>query len=237
MDERRSTTQQRVTEGLLTLNGVIFRYQVAVSPRRRRIGLAVTAPHEIAVFLPPGITIDVVSILQSRASWLVRQHQVRAAVWQRRPVLRVGGWAYVLGDRWRLVPEGERTDDRVEIVVPDGTEDVRHELIKWYQATAPSMFRTRLQLWAHSLNVTYRALVIANGVTRWGYCRPDGTVGLNWRLYQAPLWVIDYVIVHEVAHRRYPHHQASFWEFVTQQYPDAMSARQWLKQYGEDLLW
>ncbi|WP_431607692.1 M48 metallopeptidase family protein [Sulfobacillus thermosulfidooxidans] len=50
--------------------------------------------------------------------------------------------------------------------------------------------------------------------TRRGFCHADGLIALNWRLVQVPLSVIDYVIVHELTHRSYPHHCREFWAAV-----------------------
>ncbi|MCY0877817.1 MAG: SprT family zinc-dependent metalloprotease [Firmicutes bacterium] len=224
-------------EGTVTVGGVSFHLQVESGRRRSRLAIAVTAPYEITVLLPPGVRPDIPAILHDKASWILRQHEARCASWQRRPHLAMGGWSYVLGEAWPIVEMTGETRERVIAVSAREQEEVRHALVAWYRSRAPDTFRERLTLWAMRLELPYRQLVLANGVTRWGYCRPDGTMGLNWRLYQAPLWVLEYVVVHELVHRRYPHHQAAFWFTVSRAYPDAERARAWLKQYGEDLLW
>jgi predicted metal-dependent hydrolase len=71
--------------------------------------------------------------------------------------------------------------------------------------------------------------------TRWGSCSARGTISLNWRLIQAPPGVVDYLIIHELMHRREMNHSARYWKLVAQAFPDYRRAEQWLKKSGIDL--
>ncbi len=62
-------------------------------------------------------------------------------------------------------------------------------------------------------------------------------MAFNWRLIQAPLSGIDYVIVHELTHRRYPHHRQMFWDAVRVILPDFGRRKQWLRDHGAELGW
>jgi predicted metal-dependent hydrolase len=66
--------------------------------------------------------------------------------------------------------------------------------------------------------------------TRWGSCSARGTISLNWRLIQAPPQVRDYLIIHELMHRREMNHSARFWKLVAEACPDYRVAEQWLKK-------
>jgi predicted metal-dependent hydrolase len=68
--------------------------------------------------------------------------------------------------------------------------------------------------------------------TRWGSCSPAGSISLNWRLAMAPQAVIDYVIIHELAHLAEMNHSARFWRRVEQHVPDHRQHRRWLRQNG-----
>jgi hypothetical protein len=65
--------------------------------------------------------------------------------------------------------------------------------------------------------------------TRWGSCSARGTISLNWRLIQAPPRVVDYLIIHELMHRREMNHSARYWKLVAGAFPDYRRAEQWLK--------
>ncbi|MEW6178813.1 MAG: SprT family zinc-dependent metalloprotease [Chloroflexota bacterium] len=68
--------------------------------------------------------------------------------------------------------------------------------------------------------------------TRWGSCSSNGNVAFNWRLAMAPLDIVDYIIVHELVHLKYPNHSRAFWAEVARILPDYKARKQWLKQYG-----
>jgi predicted metal-dependent hydrolase len=69
---------------------------------------------------------------------------------------------------------------------------------------------------------------VGNMASRWGSCTPaDRTIRISDRLRGAPLWVLDYVLVHELAHLRVPDHSPAFWELVSA-YPRAELARGYL---------
>ncbi len=68
---------------------------------------------------------------------------------------------------------------------------------------------------------------------RWGSCTVNDNVNLNWRLIKAPMFVIDYVIVHELAHLIEANHTPRFWNVVKSQITQVDKARQWLKQHGQ----
>jgi predicted metal-dependent hydrolase len=70
---------------------------------------------------------------------------------------------------------------------------------------------------------------------RWGSCGPDGTLRFNWRILMAPPTLIDYVVVHELAHLRYKHHDSAFWAEVSRLLPDYQLRRARLKEVGPRL--
>jgi len=72
--------------------------------------------------------------------------------------------------------------------------------------------------------------------TRWGSCSPRGEISLNWRLVQVPERIRDYVILHELAHRRHLNHSARFWQEVERLCPDYEAAEAWLRETGRHVL-
>ena len=66
--------------------------------------------------------------------------------------------------------------------------------------------------------------------TRWGSCSARGTISLNWRLIHAPPFVRDYLIVHELMHRRQMNHSARYWKLVADAFPRWQEAEAWLKK-------
>ncbi len=90
----------------------------------------------------------------------------------------------------------------------------------------------RVMALAQQHGVAVTAVSVRNQRTRWGSCSRHGRISLNWRLIQTPAFVSDYIILHELMHRRQLNHSAKFWREVAQVCPDYETAERWLKQHS-----
>lgn len=86
--------------------------------------------------------------------------------------------------------------------------------------------------YAKLMQVDYQRITIRDQKTRWGSCSSNGSLNFNWRLIMAPEPVLDYVVIHELAHRREMNHSPRFWQHVAAVMPDYQVHRNWLRQYG-----
>jgi predicted metal-dependent hydrolase len=108
---------------------------------------------------------------------------------------------------------------------------------RWYKIQARALFTRRVDELARQHGFTVRELRLSSARTRWGSCGAKGTLNLNWRLVMAPAAVIDYVILHELAHLKEKNHSLRFWALVEKLAPDYKIQRQWLKANGACLGW
>ncbi len=99
--------------------------------------------------------------------------------------------------------------------------------------SALEYLRTQLDNYAQQIGVTYQSIKVRGYKSRWGSCYPDGRLQFNWRLMQAPTWVIDYVVVHELCHLVHPNHSRDFWALVQAHYPKTNEAKAYIKQHGK----
>ena len=76
---------------------------------------------------------------------------------------------------------------------------------------------------------------VRNQRTRWGSCGPNGRISLNWRLVRMPVWVSDYVMIHELMHLKRLDHSAEYWRLVAAACPAYATARRWLRDHGPSL--
>ncbi|MPN53172.1 hypothetical protein SDC9_200836 [bioreactor metagenome] len=83
---------------------------------------------------------------------------------------------------------------------------------------------------AQTMRVSFNSLTIRDQRTRWGSCSSKGTLSFNWRLVMTPPTILQYVVIHELAHLTVPNHSAEFWGRVAAFYPDYKKARLWLKK-------
>lgn len=106
---------------------------------------------------------------------------------------------------------------------------------RWYKEQAFAVISERVQLFSGQYGFMPKQVKISSAKTRWGSCSPDGTLNFTWRLVMAPLEVIDYVIVHELAHLRVRDHSRKFWLEVERILPEYKAQRKWLRIHGEGL--
>jgi len=88
--------------------------------------------------------------------------------------------------------------------------------------------RTRELARIHGIDI--KRVTIRAQKTRWGSCSSTGTISLNWRLIHAPPFVQDYLIIHELMHRRQMNHSARYWKLVADAFPRWREAEAWLKK-------
>jgi predicted metal-dependent hydrolase len=212
--------------------------QYRISPRRKTIGLQVTTRGQVVVTLPRGTSKETLHrALAKHQAWIEAKVAERRAAWER---LREGE-VYFLGQphRLTLVPgvEGPVTLNGGEIWVPrpEGAEaGVR--LQDWLAARARTFLKERLRHWAAVMKLTPGPVELRNWKRRWGECHPQGRLRFNWRLIMCPPPVIDYVVVHELAHLTVPGHNRRFWALVEKVLPDYAARRAWLNRDGSPLL-
>lgn len=90
----------------------------------------------------------------------------------------------------------------------------------------------RVRWFAPVVGVTYGRITIRNQRTRWGSCSSQGNLNFNCLLMLMPREVLDYVVVHELCHRKHMDHSAAFWAEVERVLPDYKLRRKWLKDNG-----
>lgn len=93
----------------------------------------------------------------------------------------------------------------------------------------------RVEYFAPLVGVTYNRIFIKEQKTRWGSCSSQGNLNFNWRLILAPEEVLNYVVVHELAHRKEMNHSKAFYAIVESVLPDYRQSRKWLRENGQRL--
>ena len=102
----------------------------------------------------------------------------------------------------------------------------------WYKQQARWVLAERVEWFASRFKFTFTQVRISSARTRWGSCSNRGSLSFTWRLVMAPLEVVDYVVVHELAHLRIKNHSPAFWKKVESILPDYKARQKWLKTNG-----
>lgn len=174
--------------------------------RRRTAGLEVTAGGRVKVRVPLRTGDRAIEdMVRTRAAWLREKYLLALARQERREAA------------------GEKDYERDPA------------LEAGYRKQAAEALRRRTAYFAARMGVTYGRITIRAQKTRWGSCSSRGNLNFNWKLIKMPAEILDYVVVHELAHRKYMDHSPRFWAEVEQVLPDYRARRQWLKEYGGDI--
>ena len=118
----------------------------------------------------------------------------------------------------------------------DAAELLDERELKALRESARRDLTQRCAFWAERLGVTYGRISIRHQRSRWGSCSSKGNLNFNCLLMLAPESVRDYVVVHELCHRKHMNHSPAFWQMVERVLPDWRSAKVWLKRNGETLM-
>jgi hypothetical protein len=118
------------------------------------------------------------------------------------------------------------------VPVTDAAGDLRPIIERHLRQLAARELPPRVLELAALHNLPVRRVTVRNQRSRWGSCSRRGTVSLNWRLVQAPGFVRDYLVLHELAHLKEMNHSRRFWNEVARLCPEFAEAERWLKQHS-----
>ena len=122
-----------------------------------------------------------------------------------------------------------KAGERILAERPSYTEKERTE----GRRRAAEVMKTRCSYYAPIMGVSYGTVTVREQKTRWGSCSAKGNLNFNWKLVLMPQEILDYVVVHELAHRIHMDHSAAFWAEGGKILPDYKERRQWLKVNGQ----
>lgn len=179
-----------------------------VESSRRTVSIEITAQGGVRVRMPYGMGKQTaLSFLRQRADW------VDAHVTQMR----------------QRNPQNPVTGQGTDALLTE-------EDLKALKKAARADLTERLKRWAPQVGVTYGTVSIRAQKSRWGSCSTAGNISLNCLLALTPEFVRDYVVVHELCHRKEMNHSSRFWAEVGRVLPRYREARKWLKENGNGLV-
>jgi predicted metal-dependent hydrolase len=125
-----------------------------------------------------------------------------------------------------------KINDQEIIISPvTGLEtDAKKMLINWLKREGEKYILEQLPYYSNLMKLKYGTVSFRQQKSRWGSCAPNGNLSFNWRLIHFKPEIIDYVLIHELAHIRHHDHSANFWSLVSQFDPTYKTKRQFLKK-------
>lgn len=217
-------------------------YKIVRSAKRRKLTITVERDRTVVVHAPEGMTDEKIGqIVESKRQWIYEKigHPQKYHDLPHGPgkELVSGESVLYLGRQYRIEIAGAGRDNvrfSQRFLIPDVEREKKAEALrKWYLERAKARIIPRAIMHARSLGADVSNIKIVDNHYRWGSCTTNDNVNLNWRLIKAPMFVIDYVIVHELAHLIEPNHTPHFWNIVRTRIATMQKAKDWLKEHGQ----
>ncbi|OIJ22024.1 zinc metalloprotease [Anaerobacillus alkalidiazotrophicus] len=228
-------------------------YSLEVKPDKRDISISVEWLDGVRVIVPEGVEEDQLhSILYKKAPWILNKwNSFQEIVDPPLPKEYVSGekFAY-LGRNYRLKVHKRDDITQSTLVFKQGKfianvpssyadQEKNHELYElfkeWYKLHGEAKIKERLNIYCPKMGLSPSKIELKEQKMRWGTCTGDNAIYLNWRIVMAPLVIVDYLLVHELAHIKYPNHSKEYWQLVHSIMPDYEQRKEWLRINGPTL--
>lgn len=218
--------------------------EVRRSERRKVLQLTVDRGGELIVSAPPGVNRNELSdFVREKRFWIYTKLAEKDS--RQQPA---GGKEFVTGEAFSYLGRSYRlllvnkqdvplklSNGRFRLVRSEAKTGREH-FIGWYAEHGLSWVERRAQPWANRMKLTPKSIGLRELGFRWGSCSNGGAINFHWATMSLPPSVIDYVIVHELAHLTHRNHTAEFWKLVERTMPEFAERKAWLAERGGDLV-
>ncbi len=237
----RKAAPPAVEQRTLQLAGKHIEYTLKRSSKRRSIGLRID-DNGLTVSVPLRATDSWLhSVLREKADWVVQ----KLDRWQAKktpPMQWIDGEKIpfrgeqftlcIIPDSFGSKPQIHNDELRLHVPSEANPQTIEKQVMQWYRREALRVFEECVEHYAPMLGVSPREVKLSSARTQWGSCTVRGVVRLNWQLVKMPLHLIDYVVVHELAHLVEMNHSPAFWRVVQSACPEYAEWRKELHGYG-----
>ncbi len=216
-------------------NAAVKSYKL-IRSKRRTLALMIAVDATLVVRAPAHTPLDTIEqFVGKNAGWIQRTVARLRQRPRAKPKEFVSGEEFFfLGKSYQLKVQN---DTHQPLHLSDGfilsakeRSRGRALFIEWYKDEAKKIIAARAAWWARRSGLAYTSVNITRANRRWGSCSPNDRLNFSWRLVMAPMAVIDYVVVHELAHIPHKNHSRRFWKTVKTMYPDYKAAQTWLRE-------
>jgi len=210
-----------------------------IRSRRRTISLSVSADATLVVRAPHWVSLGYIkSLIFKKRFWIDKKRQ---QILRRGPVLAKefteGEEFFYLGEKYKLrIRDCEEIKLIDELYFPAKYLGIAQaKMIHWYKRKAREIVARRVEWYSESSGWKFKSLSITGALRRWGSCSSKDSLNFSFRIAMVPPEVIDYIVVHELAHIPEKNHSASFWNKVGMVLPDYKIRRKWLRENERSL--
>jgi predicted metal-dependent hydrolase len=204
--------------------------------KRKTLSISVDATGRLIVRAPLRCSeARIIAFIERKADWIARRQEKAKLVLDYLPNGELDGFSFSLLGRNCTIRKTKVKrvvyDDVLKVLyIP--LESDEKTLSRWLKKYAKETFTQMTDVRAVEMGANYKAVAVSSAKTRWGSCSANNTLRFTFRLAYAPKEIIDYVVVHELAHTFHRNHEKAFWRTVEKYCPDWKVKRKWLKDHG-----
>ena len=206
-----------------------------IRSQRKTLSIAVDAFGRLIVRAPKRCSdARIFAFIAEKEAWILRKKAERVGAGIQLPPENLHGYTLTLLGRpckiW-VVDTLKVGYDAEQGIVYLPEKNARERLVKWLKTNARRIFTELTEKTALAMGTRYRSVTVTSARSRWGSCSGENAIRYSFRLIYAPKEVIEYVVVHELAHTKHKNHSKAFWSEVATYVPDWKQKRNWLKMY------
>ncbi len=204
--------------------------------QRKTLAISVDATGQLIVRAPLRCSeARILAFIEKKSEWILKHKQRAQTAATFLPTDDLDGFSfpYLNGNIQIRKYNGKRISYEESLCVLFLPLDGDAETVKkWLKKQAKEIFSSMTARRAKEMRAVYKKVAVSSAKGRWGSCAADNTIRLTYHLLHAPIAVIDYVVVHELAHTFHKNHGKLFWNTVEKYCPDWKIKRKWLKSHG-----
>lgn len=231
-----------------------------IRSKRKTVCLSVNKDGSVTVKAPLRYPTDkeISNFVEQKIDWIITQRDIQQDREDMRLVRRFEtdySFPYLGEERLVEIQPGKKTNisfenEKIIVKTPhyevlqadyDAPENkviidkLKTELKKWYKKQAAAYTTKRVDYYKDIVGVTVNSVSIKSRKSQWGSCDSNGDITFSWRLVMARPEAIDYVVIHELCHRKHMDHSREFWNQVQKYMPDFKAQKLWLEENSVNL--
>ncbi len=209
----------------------MIKYKI-IFKKRKSISILLDKDGNIIVNAPKNISKKYIdNFVQSNKKWIENNKKVIQQRSKNKTTL------LYLGEETKLLISNEDFENikfnGINFYISRKNKDNSKELLhKFYIDQADKIIKKRIIFYTKKYNFRINKIKISNANTRWGSCGAQNNININWKLIMADKKIIDYVIIHELAHTIEHNHSKNFWGIIENIMPDYKERKDWLRKNG-----
>ncbi len=215
-----------------------FDYEVKYS-NRKTLNITVERDRRIIVRAPESLSSDKIEqLVYEKRQWIkqkLRHAQKYPAIPEQKEFISGETLMYLGRNYQLLVTDGELEgiEFNQRFRISRANQAQANTLFRnWYFKQAEKKIKPLANQHADSLGVKYNECKVSEMKYRWGSCTPNNNIIFNWRIIKAPMYVVNYLVAHELVHLIESNHTPKFWNILSIQIPNYEKAKNWLKKNG-----